>query len=383
MTAETATAAACAEASSEMVVECGTPYDLPRTLGVLQRGYADPAVRVDAGTFSGGPHGTPGAGAWMCQRIYGISPKAPRTLEERPAPLSRNTAESPASDPLELGQVTLRFDQLSASEVRVRVAVRPERIPADLLTETALQRAASILGVEDDWTGLELLLDALGDRASTELARTRRRHPGVRLPATGALFDQVVNVTLEQKVTHEQARHSWRNLLKRHGERPPSSSALSAPEWMRLPLTATQLKRVPSWEWHRMWVQPPLSRTVLRIAERAPAIHRLGKATPSDSPSLAGLAEQLTSVPGIGPWTSAETLQRSHGAADLVAVGDYHLAHFVGEALTGRRTDDAGMLELLKPYRPHRQRVVRLLGLSGFRMSRFGPRLDPEDHRQR
>lgn len=366
-----------------MVVKCGTPYDLPRTLGVLQRGYADPAVRVDAGTFPGGPHGTPGAGAWLCQRIYGISPEASRIPEDRSAPLSRRTAERPASEPRELGQVTFRFDQLSASEVRVRVAVHPKDVPAGSLTETALQRAASVLGAEDDWTELELLLDALGDRASTELARTRRRHPGVRLPASGALFDQLVNVALEQKVTHEQARHSWRNLLKRHGEMPPSSSALAAPAWMRLPLTAAQLKRVPSWDWHGIWVQPALSKTVLRIAERAPAVHRLGKATPADTLSLAGLAEQLASVPGIGPWTSAETLQRSHGAADLVAVGDYHLAHFVGEALTGRRTDDAGMLELLEPYRPHRQRIVRLLGLSGFRMSRFGPRLDPEDHRAR
>jgi len=86
-------------------------------------------------------------------------------------------------------------------------------------------------------------------------------------------------------------------------------------------------------------------------------------------------------VPGIGPWTAAETSQRSHGDPDSVSVGDFHLASFVGYALTGRQTDDPGMLELLEPWRGHRQRVVRMLLLSGFRKPKFGPRLAPQDHR--
>ena len=96
---------------------------------------------------------------------------------------------------------------------------------------------------------------------------------------------------------------------------------------------------------------------------------------------LAALARRLESVPGIGPWTTAEALQRSHGAADLVSVGDYHLAQFVGQVLTGRRTDDAGMLRLLAPWAGHRQRVVRMIGLSGERKQAFGPKLAPADHR--
>lgn len=339
--------------AAETVAEFGAPYDLPRTLGVLQRGHGDPAVQVDRGEFPGGSGGTPGAGAWMCQRIYDASGA-------------------------ELGPVSYRFDQVSASAVRVRIAASSEAAAA-----AAATRAPQVLGAEDDWSELELLLDALGDQVSTELARVRRHHPGLRLTTTGALFDQLVNVTLEQKVTHLQARHCWRHLLKQYGKPPPSSSALAVPSWIRLPLSAGQLKAVPSWAWHRLWVQPPLSATVLRIAERAPSIHRLGGLAPADADSLGELAQQLTAVPGVGVWTAAEALQRSHGAADLVAVGDYHLAHWVGEALTGRRADDAGMLELLAPYRPHRQRIIRLLGLSGFRMSRFGPRLAPEDHRRR
>lgn len=343
--------------TAETVVDFGgSPYDLPATLGVLQRGFADPAVQIDAQHRGrSAASGTPGAGAWLCQHIY----------DDAGA---------------HLGAVTYRFDQIDASAVEVQVAATTAEAAA-----AALQRAPAVLGAGDDWWEFELLLDALGDRISTELAGIRRRNPGLRLPATGALFDQLVTVTLEQKVTHDQARHSWRNLLRRFGEAPPLSeemrSKLSQGQ-LRLPLRPEQLRWIPSWQWHKLWVQPPLSKTVLRLAERGSAIHRLA-AVPAETTQVAELAETLTSIPGIGPWTVAEALQRSHGSADLPAVRDYHLAHFVGEALTGRRTDDAGMLRLLEPFRPHRQRVVRLLGLSGFRMSRFGPRLAPEDHRDR
>jgi hypothetical protein len=66
---------------------------------------------------------------------------------------------------------------------------------------------------------------------------------------------------------------------------------------------------------------------------------------------------------------------RAFGDPDAVSVGDYHLCHQVGYALTGHRVDDDGMLELLEPWRGHRQRVIRLIGLSGLLEPRRGPRL--------
>ncbi|WP_235928762.1 DNA-3-methyladenine glycosylase family protein [Nesterenkonia haasae] len=338
---------------SEVHIDLYEPFDLPRTLGVLQRGYADPAIRVDPGAFSGGPRGTPGAGAWMALRQYDAAGR-------------------------HLGAVTLRCDQLDTSRLRVYAVSESEKA-----LNSALEMVPALLGAEDDWSEFELLLEALGGHISATLAQVRRRHPGVRLPATGALFDQLVTATLEQKVTHREARHGWRQLLRRHGDRAPTSASFGTPDWLRLPLTGVQLKRVPSWEWHRMWVQPPMSRTIQRLADRASSIHRLGASTPLETTRIGELAEQLTAISGVGQWTTAEALQRSHGSADLPAVGDYHLAHFVGEALTGKRTDDAGMLDLLESFRPHRQRVIRLLKLSGFRGERFGPRLAPEDHRAR
>jgi len=73
----------------------------------------------------------------------------------------------------------------------------------------------------------------------------------------------------------------------------------------------------------------------------------------------------MMSLPGVGVWTAAETAQRAFGDADAVSVGDFHLAKMVGWRLLGREIDDAAMLELLEPLRPHRHRAVRLLEVTG------------------
>src|SRR5699024_3714362 len=106
---------------------------------------------------------------------------------------------------------------------------------------------------------------------------------------------------------------------------------------------------------------------------RAPALHRLAH-QPLDV-----IVRGLETLRGIGPWTIAETLQRTHGAADLLSVGDFHLAHHIGEALTGRRTDDAGMLELLELCAGHSHSLVSLIYVSAMRFSRFEPRMAVSD----
>jgi 3-methyladenine DNA glycosylase/8-oxoguanine DNA glycosylase len=89
----------------------------------------------------------------------------------------------------------------------------------------------------------------------------------------------------------------------------------------------------------------------------------------------------LRTVPGVGVWTAAETVQRAHGDPDTVSVGDYHLAALVGWALIGEPVDDDGMLELLSQWPGHRHHVVRLIESSGFRKPRFGPRSPRLNHR--
>jgi 3-methyladenine DNA glycosylase/8-oxoguanine DNA glycosylase len=74
-------------------------------------------------------------------------------------------------------------------------------------------------------------------------------------------------------------------------------------------------------------------------------------------------------------WTAAETAQRAFGDPDALSIGDYHLAKLIGWSLLGYPIDDAAMVQLLEPLRPHRYRAVRLLEVSGLaRNPRFGPR---------
>jgi 3-methyladenine DNA glycosylase/8-oxoguanine DNA glycosylase len=84
---------------------------------------------------------------------------------------------------------------------------------------------------------------------------------------------------------------------------------------------------------------------------------------------------RIASLPGVGRWSAAAVALIALGDADAVPVGDYHLPHLVSWALTGeRRGDDARMLELLEPYRPHRGRVLRLLVAGVPKPPRRGPR---------
>jgi 3-methyladenine DNA glycosylase/8-oxoguanine DNA glycosylase len=131
---------------------------------------------------------------------------------------------------------------------------------------------------------------------------------------------------------------------------------------------------IPSWEWLRLQVDPARSRGVVCAARVASSLER-SVGLPADE-----VDRRLRSVPGVGVWTSAEVRFRVHGDADAVSFGDYHIAKNVGWALTGEELDDAGLEELLAPYRPHRYRVQRLVELSGLGRPRRGPRPTPRRH---
>jgi 3-methyladenine DNA glycosylase/8-oxoguanine DNA glycosylase len=197
------------------------------------------------------------------------------------------------------------------------------------------------------------------------------RNPGWRITRSDVLIETLIPCILEQKTTGRQARASWRRLVRAYGE--PAPGPVPVP--LIVPPAPETWAQIPSWEWHQAGVEPARSKAVLaacRYAGRLEETLALGT----------DVADQrLRALPGIGPWTSAETRQRSHGDPDAVSVGDFHLPHLVGVALTGRRVDDAGMLELLEPYRGHRYRVTRLIEMSGIRNPRYGPRLTIQDHR--
>ncbi|MEU7297412.1 DNA-3-methyladenine glycosylase 2 family protein [Streptomyces exfoliatus] len=249
----------------------------------------------------------------------------------------------------------------------LRIRIREGRPAAEAWGPGAtwlMDRLPALLGAEDDPA-------AFVPRHKLLLA-THRRRPGLRLTRTGLVLESLIPSVLEQKVTTTEAYGSWRVLVRKYGEPAPGP----APEGMYAMPDARTWTRIPSWEWHRANVDGKRSATIVRAAQVAA---RLEEAAHMDPPAA---RKRLELVPGIGPWTSAETIQRSNGAADEVTTGDLHLPGIVGWALAGdRTTDDEAMLDLLAPYAGQRHRAARLILLSGRVPPRRAPRMTPNDIR--
>ena len=230
----------------------------------------------------------------------------------------------------------------------------------------ALEAVPALLGDADDAAGFEPPPGRLRD--------VHRRLAGMRLSRSGRVFEALVPAVLEQLVTSIEAWRCWSRLMSAFGEPAPGAGA---PEAMRVLPSSSALLEIRDWEWHRLGLDGRRRHTLIGAARVAARLDESAGFDVDDA------VRRLTSLPGIGAWTAAEVVQRSHGAADVVSVGDYHLPNTVGFVLTGApRTSDEQMLALLEPYRPHRQRVVRLVEACGLRAPRYGPRMPLRDNRR-
>ncbi len=228
----------------------------------------------------------------------------------------------------------------------------------------------ALLGAEDDDTGFVAHHEVV--------AQARRRLPGLRLGASRRVWDVLVGAVLEQKVTGVEARRSWRELCWRFGEPAPGPAGSSGDSGgcgcgcrrrrSRCGRSRTGSGTGPG------WTPPGAGRCW------PPRRWRTGWRRAVELRGTAG-CELLRKVPGIGVWTAAEVAQRAWGDPDAVSVGDFHIPSVVGWALVGQPLDDAGMLVVLAPYAPQRQRAVRYLEAAGVRRPRFGPRYSPRDYR--
>jgi 3-methyladenine DNA glycosylase/8-oxoguanine DNA glycosylase len=228
--------------------------------------------------------------------------------------------------------------------------------------EEFLETLPAMLGLEDDASDFDPL--------EPIVAAAHRRVPHLRLTRTGAVMEALIPAILEQRVQGADAFWSWRILVSKYGTPAPGP----APNGMRVLPAAEVWRTIPSWEFHRANVDPRRAQTIVSCARRATSLERLV------SRPAAQAREALTSLPGVGIWTAAETAQRAFGDADALSVGDYHVSKMIGWTLLGRPVDDAAMIELLEPMRPHRHRVVRLLEVSGLAYEpRRGARL-PVQH---
>ncbi|MET7681998.1 DNA-3-methyladenine glycosylase 2 family protein [Streptomyces sp. NPDC005423] len=225
-----------------------------------------------------------------------------------------------------------------------------------------LERLPELLGAADD--------PSLFAPRHRLLAVTRHRRPGLRLTRTGLVLESLIPSVLEQKVTTDEAYRAWRLLVRKFGV--PAPGPVEGRMWV-VPAPRTWAL-IPSWEWHRAGVDDKRASTILRAVRVAARLEQAVGMEPEEARA------RLELVPGVGVWTSAETVQRSHGAADAVTVGDLHLPGIVGWALAGDRdADDSVMLSLLEPYAGQRHRAARLILLSGRTPARRHPKMPRTD----
>ncbi len=247
----------------------------------------------------------------------------------------------------------------------LRIALRGAAVRAEAWgpgAEWLLERVPALLGALDDPS-------AFVPRHRV-VALARHRRPGLRLTRTGLVMESLIPSVLEQKVTTDEAYRAWRLLVRQYGEPAPGP----VPGRMCVMPDARTWALIPSWEWHRAGVDDKRASTIVRCVRVAARLEEAVFMGAADAQA------RLEAVVGVGPWTSAEVVQRSHGAADAVTVGDLHLPGIVGFALAGDRdADDAVMLSLLEPYAGQRHRAARLILLSGRVPARRAPRMPRGD----
>jgi 3-methyladenine DNA glycosylase/8-oxoguanine DNA glycosylase len=233
-----------------------------------------------------------------------------------------------------------------------------------------LERAPYWVGLHDDVTGFDPTLHP-------RIAEWARRHPGIRLPAAGVIWQELLLVLLGQRVTTEEAVKSWARLLYAWGEPAPG------PLELRLPPTPSVVASATYSDLHRFNVERRRADAILLAARRANRLEEAASMTPNDA------LARLSALPGLGLWTATSVLTATHGDPDTIVLRDYGLPTMVNHAFTGeaRRLppDDGGdeiMCRHLAPWAGHRQRIIRLLYTVGISAPRRGPRARNPDIRR-
>lgn len=228
--------------------------------------------------------------------------------------------------------------------------------------EWLLDRAPALIGAHDCGADFE--------PAHPQVAVLHRRYRGLRLTAAANPVELLVPTILEQKVTSVEAHRAYSRLVRAHGRPAPG------PRPLMVAPTPAELAVLPSFAWHACGVERRRAETVRTVCGRAASIERVAERGSAD------FQRAVTSISGIGVWTATMVALLAFGDPDAAIVGDFHLPSFVAWNLAGERVaDDARMLDLLEPFRPHRARVVALLGREGTHPPRRAPKRARRDIR--
>ncbi|WP_314079572.1 3-methyladenine DNA glycosylase, partial [uncultured Rothia sp.] len=300
----------------EVVIEPHVPVQLVQTLGSLRRGAQDLSYRALSRADG-------------AERIW-LTARTP--FHELPAVLYAERLGQPAKLPEALPSL----HRLLMRPVRIRIWVSYSAANQQMQARADLQALAQEMTY---WLGLHDPAEQFGALSSFESLPSRvqqawRQNPGLRLSASGQLDRQMLNAIVEQRITQTEAFRALGWVLRKYGSPAPLTGLGHQPEGMRVYPSARTLAMIPTWDWHRAGVDKSRYDAVYAYARSAESLKNI--AAEGD---IALLARSLHTVRGVGPWSISEALQRVCGHPDAISVGDYHLAHAVGELFTGQRTD--------------------------------------------
>ena len=252
------------------------------------------------------------------------------------------------------GQAVVRATWTEDGPATLQVSATSDRVRASAWgpgADSLLERTSDLIGLDDKPERFA--------PSHPVVKRLHRFHRGLRIARAPSVFETMVSVVAQQRVTFREGVAAYRSLCRRFGGRAPG------PYRLTLPPRAECLADAPYFELR------PLDRrraeTVRRIA-RLERGRRLERRFASSRPS--DVRRRIQTLPGVGPWTAGLTTGIAFGDADAVPTGDLHFPSAVSWALAGEpRGDDRRMLELLEPFAGNRWRVMRLvlLGTGPFR----------------
>jgi 3-methyladenine DNA glycosylase/8-oxoguanine DNA glycosylase len=209
------------------------------------------------------------------------------------------------------------------------------------------------VGLRDDLAAAGEVLNAC-----PAMRRLVDRAGEVRLSQTPRAAEALGRSVVEQLVQSAEARRSIAPLVACAGTQ-------VTPTVWQWP-DAKTLGATPMWDLRRCGISGRMIKALHAGAVEAERLERVRN-------DFAALDRRLRALPGVGPWTSAETRLRL-GDPDAVPIGDYNFPAMVGYALSGPDGDgpdgswtDHGMLSLLAPYAGQRGRVIRLVGIAAHR----------------
>jgi 3-methyladenine DNA glycosylase/8-oxoguanine DNA glycosylase len=239
--------------------------------------------------------------------------------------------------------------------------------PTGTVTATAWGPGADwLLGTAPRWLGLHDTAAGFDPSPHPLVRRLAHLHPGLRLGASGVIWQEVASTIIAQRITGGEAARQWAAVVRAYGEPAPGPHRGLG---LRLPPRPDAIAALTYPVLHRFDIERRRADALVLAARRSTRLEEAAAMPIEDA------LRRLSALPGLGAWTATSVASVAHGHPDVVVLRDYGIPSLVTWALAGERVgDDQRMLELLAPFAGHRWRVVRLLMLSGLSPPRHGPR---------